>query len=271
MKSLIFAILLVLAPFFVNLDVVPQSADARCPNGTHKSPSGDCEKVTDNKGKPRCPNGYHRSPDGDCERVNGNNGDNDRDSPNGNNGDNGRDSSDDNAKSNDDNNNNNKDNESNVKEQEEKDDDDSIINESNDIGSNFTNTRYWDGSTDCLGFADCLSGLVTKVVDGDTIDVDNMRIRLALVNTPEIGEQGYAEAKDFAKSRCGIGTKALVDEDDVQQRGSYGRTIGLVYCGDNTVSLNQQLLESGHAKIVDNFCSESEFSNQHWAISYGCK
>jgi hypothetical protein len=25
--------------------------------------------VTDNKGKPRCPDGFHRSPDGDCERV----------------------------------------------------------------------------------------------------------------------------------------------------------------------------------------------------------
>ena len=44
---------------------------ARCPNGTHKSPSGDCEKVTNTKGIPRCPNGSHRSPDGDCEKVSG--------------------------------------------------------------------------------------------------------------------------------------------------------------------------------------------------------
>jgi hypothetical protein len=45
-------------------------AEARCPNGYHKSPSGDCEKVVPHVGKlPRCPNGYHRSPDGDCERV----------------------------------------------------------------------------------------------------------------------------------------------------------------------------------------------------------
>ena len=42
---------------------------ARCPNGTHKSPSGNCEKPVNNKGKPRCPNGSHRSPDGDCEKV----------------------------------------------------------------------------------------------------------------------------------------------------------------------------------------------------------
>ena len=41
----------------------------RCPDGTHRSPSGDCEVVTDTKGMPRCPDGSHRSPDGDCEKV----------------------------------------------------------------------------------------------------------------------------------------------------------------------------------------------------------
>ena len=49
-----------------------QQAFARCPNGYHMSPSGDCEKVVDLPNDlPRCPNGYHRSPDGDCERVAG--------------------------------------------------------------------------------------------------------------------------------------------------------------------------------------------------------
>jgi hypothetical protein len=42
---------------------------ARCPNGTHKSPSGDCETVVPHTGLPRCPNGFHRSPSGDCEQV----------------------------------------------------------------------------------------------------------------------------------------------------------------------------------------------------------
>jgi len=50
-------------PFFI------EESDARCKNGYHKSPSGDCEKVTDTKGMPRCPDGFHRSPDGDCESV----------------------------------------------------------------------------------------------------------------------------------------------------------------------------------------------------------
>lgn len=50
----------------------PHQAFARCPNGFHKSPSGDCEAVTSHEGLPRCPNGYHRSPSGNCEAVSSN-------------------------------------------------------------------------------------------------------------------------------------------------------------------------------------------------------
>ncbi len=53
-----------------------KSENSRCPDGFHRSPSGDCERVTDTSGMPRCPDGFHRSPDGDCEEVR-NNADND--------------------------------------------------------------------------------------------------------------------------------------------------------------------------------------------------
>jgi hypothetical protein len=54
-------------------------AFARCPNGTHISPSVDCEVVVASTGLSRCPNGSHRSPSGACEQVvsnsfNGNSG-----------------------------------------------------------------------------------------------------------------------------------------------------------------------------------------------------
>jgi hypothetical protein len=54
------------------LSVLPTSikiASARCPNGTHRSPSGDCEQVVPHSGLPRCQNGFHRSPNGTCEQV----------------------------------------------------------------------------------------------------------------------------------------------------------------------------------------------------------
>jgi hypothetical protein len=54
----------------VSITTESHQASARCPNGTHKSPSGDCESVVKSDTKlPRCPNGFHRSPSGDCESV----------------------------------------------------------------------------------------------------------------------------------------------------------------------------------------------------------
>ena len=59
-------LILIVIIFFAHVPM----AEARCPNGYHKSPSGDCEKVVPHVGKlPRCRNDYHRSPNGDCERV----------------------------------------------------------------------------------------------------------------------------------------------------------------------------------------------------------
>jgi micrococcal nuclease len=136
----------------------------------------------------------------------------------------------------------------------------------NSVGSTFTNESQ--------GQADCFRGTVTEIVDGDTIDINNVRVRLALVNTPERGESGYTEAIDFVESVCGVGTTALVDEDDRQKEGSFDRLIGLVYCGDdginNKKSLNELLLEGGYANIYRDFCNISEFSSASWAQRHGC-
>src|SRR2546428_10970975 len=83
----------------------------------------------------------------------------------------------------------------------------------------------------CKGTAACFTDTVTYIVDGDTLDVGSTRIRLALVNTPEVGEPGYTEAKQFTAQTCPVGSQALVDEDDGQTGGSYGRMIAAVSCG----------------------------------------
>jgi len=122
----------------------------------------------------------------------------------------------------------------------------------------------------CQGLADCFEGKVTEVVDGDTLDVNNVRIRLALVNTPEVYENGYLDARAFVMTNCGVGTSALVDEDDGQKGGSFGRMIAAVYCGNNTTSLNEALLNSSKASILPQFCGVSEFAFSMWAKKYGC-
>src|SRR3989442_361915 len=76
---------------------------------------------------------------------------------------------------------------------------------------------------ECKGTAACFTDTVTYIVDGDTLDVGSTRIRLALVNSPEVGQPGYTEAKQFAAQTCPVGAKALVDEEDRQTGDTYGR------------------------------------------------
>ena len=121
----------------------------------------------------------------------------------------------------------------------------------------------------CYGYADCFVGTVTKVIDGDTIEVDGQSIRFSLVNAPEIGSYGGSAAKNFIESVCPVGSTVLVDEDDGQTRGSYGRTIAVVYCNDLNYILNAAVIESSHAVIDTPYCSNSEFSYDYWAL-YGC-
>jgi len=69
----------------------------------------------------------------------------------------------------------------------------------------------------------------------------------------------------FTAQTCPIGSQALLDEDDRQTGGSYGRMVAVVYCGD--VSLNAALLSAGDAVLVPYYCNVSEFANETWA---GC-
>src|SRR2546427_2804212 len=117
----------------------------------------------------------------------------------------------------------------------------------------------------CKGTAACFTDPATYIVDGDTLDVGATRIRLALVNSPEVGEPGYTEAKQFTAEACPVGSLALVDEDDGQTGGSYGRMIAVVYCG--AVNLNAALLGSGNAVLVPFYCSVSEVADDPWT---GC-
>jgi hypothetical protein len=71
-----------------------------------------------------------------------------------------------------------------------------------------------------------LAGKVNHVVDGDTLDINDIRIRLSLVDTPERGDPGFKEATQFVVKLC-LGENAEVDMDDGQRRGSFGREIGV--------------------------------------------
>lgn len=120
----------------------------------------------------------------------------------------------------------------------------------------------------CIGDAKCFSQLITKIIDGDTIYTENYKIRLSLVDTPEINEPGYSKATAFTAQMCPVGSYSTIDQDDLQLYDQYDRLIANVFC--NGKSLNSALLYNGHAEISTRYCSTSEFSDFPWAQRFGC-
>ena len=111
-----------------------------------------------------------------------------------------------------------------------------------------------------------LEGKVTYVVDGDTLDINDIRIRLSLVDAPERDQDGYQEAKNFVKDLC-LQKEGQVDIDDGQRWGDrYGREVGVVYC--NGINLNAALMENNLERVYTEYCDISEFSNENWAKPY---
>ncbi len=92
---------------------------------------------------------------------------------------------------------------------------------------------------------------VTRIIDGDTIDVKladgtTERVRYVGVNTPESDQVCYSEATQanslFVKNK----TVRLVK--DSSDRDQYGRLLRYVYVGD--LFVNKALVEQGYAEAV---------------------
>jgi micrococcal nuclease len=96
---------------------------------------------------------------------------------------------------------------------------------------------------------------LSRVVDGDTIDVDIegqiKRVRLILVDTPEVHgrvECYGAEASAYVKSLVPIGA-VMTLESDVSERDRYGRLLRYVYLSDGRM-LNEVLVRDGYATLA---------------------
>ena len=108
------------------------------------------------------------------------------------------------------------------------------------VSDNKNDNRYWmrNNSEWIFGVkelekGEIWSGVVKHVVDGDTVDVSFgitgiQRIKLVGINTPEIGEEGYEEAKEFVNKTC-LWEEVKLDVDDKEQYDSYYRILAVVY------------------------------------------
>ena len=89
--------------------------------------------------------------------------------------------------------------------------------------------------------------LVTKVIDGDTIDIETgERVRLICIDTPEYDEEGYKDAKEYVEDL--ILNKKVRLEKDVSETGKYGRLVRYVYLEDGTF-VNELIVKQGYGKV----------------------
>jgi micrococcal nuclease len=117
---------------------------------------------------------------------------------------------------------------------------------------------------DDMAAYDGVKARVTRVIDGDTIEVDvpdalnnrpGTRIRLWGIDCPEAANFGKpaqpwaAEATAYAQSVCDGGL-VILDLEPGRTRDSFSRVLAHVTLEDGR-SLNEQLLEAGLAKADD--------------------
>jgi micrococcal nuclease len=119
---------------------------------------------------------------------------------------------------------------------------------------------------------------IDKVLDGDTIDVTidlgfdlfkKERVRIAGVDTPE------KRTRDLEEKALGIDAtywmKAKLEDtiagdeeltirtELVGGMGKYGRLLGWLYIGEDTVSLNEQMITEGYAWEYDGGTKQKNF------------
>ena len=102
---------------------------------------------------------------------------------------------------------------------------------------------------------------IRRVVDGDTVDVTldlgfnilyNSRIRLLGIDTPESRTRDLEEkarglaAKDRVKELCPVGSSVIL-KTTKDGRGKFGRILGEIFVSGIVQSINQLLVEEGHA------------------------
>ena len=144
-------------------------------------------------------------------------------------------------------------------------------NDDPDTLSTILDSVYSGSDVECLGSADCIEGVATRIVDGDTLYVRAnstiYKVDLALIEAPSRTEEMFVESTAFTRDLC-LGSTVLVDQDDMLLTSNSGGVIGVVYCSSS--NLNSELLNNGYAELETEQCATSEFADQPWVRDHGC-
>ena len=111
---------------------------------------------------------------------------------------------------------------------------------------------------------------VTKIVDGDTVDViidlgfgltKKERVRVAGIDAPE------SRTRDLAEKAPGLEAKEFIreklDTDDIiirtEKEGKYGRILGWLYTSEYSCSINEIMVIKGYAWQYDGGSKEKDY------------
>jgi len=100
---------------------------------------------------------------------------------------------------------------------------------------------------------------VTRVVDGDTVDVDidlgfgmvykKQRVRMMGIDTPESRTRNLEEKFYGKASKANL--VRILDGNDIElvshDKGKFGRILGELFIGNSKYSINQQQIDEFHA------------------------
>jgi len=89
-------------------------------------------------------------------------------------------------------------------------------------------------------------GIVERVIDGDTIVIENKTsVRLLGINSPEKGEAYYSEAKSFLENL--ILNKTVYLKFGKDRHDQYGRILAYIFL--NNENINIKIVEKGFANV----------------------
>lgn len=114
---------------------------------------------------------------------------------------------------------------------------------------------------------------VTRVVDGDTVDVDidlgfgmtykKQRVRMKGIDTPE------SRTRDLEEKKFGLASKEFLKEQLKDQeielvshdKGKFGRILGELFVGSSAYSINKIMIDNHHAVPYDGQSKEDIEAN----------
>jgi micrococcal nuclease len=107
-----------------------------------------------------------------------------------------------------------------------------------------------------------LAGVVTKVNDGDSIEVrldsGPARVRLSAIDTPEYDQPYGTQSSSALKAMLAVDSKV---ELEVVTQDKFNRFVAIVWLvtGDQRRNLNEAMLRDGHAWAYRRYMSDPKF------------